>query len=56
MELPQNILDEMKRIKSYYPYRIIFAALEGTEWNVYAKTTRHVMNRLAREGVAVWKL
>lgn len=56
MELPDTVLVDMKRVKAYYPYRIVFAAFEGETWNVYAKTTKHVMNRLLREGITVWKL
>lgn len=56
MELPAHIVSEMQRTKSYYPYRIVFAAFENETWCVYAKTTNHVLNNLLRKGITIWKI
>lgn len=51
---PDDIEQEMIRMKSYFPYRIVFCALIGEKWEVQARTTMAVPNRLAREGVPVY--
>ena len=48
-------LAELKRLKEYYPYRIVFGVLRKTgEFEAWAKTTMHSANKLAREGHIVW--
>lgn len=49
---------EMRRVKSYFPYRIVFGVFdkETGEFSVWAKTTKHSMNRLVREGHLVYQI
>ena len=55
---PHSITDEqinqMHRVKSYYPYRIVFGCLEDGEFNVYATMTKAKMNNRLRKGIPVW--
>lgn len=53
--LNQSQLAELQRLKQYFPYRIVFGVLkkDGT-FEAWAKTTKHVANRLAREGHQVF--
>lgn len=45
-------------MKSYFPYRIVFGVVDKDtgEFSVWAKPTKHAMNRLVREGHAVFTL
>ncbi len=56
MQVPDNIQQDMQRIKAYYPFRIVFCVYDGESWEVYAKTTRHVMNNAIRKGYGVWSI
>jgi len=49
---------EMRRMKMYFPYRIVFGVIDKdtNEFFVYSKPTKHVANRLAREGHAVYMM
>ena len=51
---PEAIEQEMIRMKAYYPFRIVFCALVDGVWEVQARTTMAVPNRLARAGMPVY--
>lgn len=53
---PSKTLDEMKRTKSYFPFRHVFAFKQGDEWFVCADLTRRRMNNKARAGLPVFLL
>ena len=57
-ELTEAQIAEMRRTKQYFPYRIVFGVLDKDtgEFSVWAKPTKHAMNRLVREGHAVFTL
>lgn len=48
---------ELERLKSYFPYRIVFGAVspEGV-FEAYCKTTMHTANNLVRKGYQVFVL
>jgi hypothetical protein len=50
--------NEMARMKAYFPYRIVFGVIDKDtgEFFVYAKPTRHTMNKMVREGHQVFTL
>ena len=58
MNLSEQQVAEMRRMKSYFPYRIVFGVFDkdSGDFFVYSKTTKHTMNRLVREGHAVFTL
>lgn len=57
MELTQEQLKELQRLKAYFPYRIVFGVLRKSgEFEAWAKPTKHAANKLAREGHTVWIL
>lgn len=58
MNLSDQQVVEMRRMKSYFPYRIVFGVFDKDtgEFSVWAKPTKHAMNRLVREGHAVFTL
>jgi hypothetical protein len=57
MTLTAEQEQELKRLKAYFPYRIVFGVVRTTgEWEAYAKTTMATANRLTREGHAVFVL
>lgn len=49
---------EMKRLKGYFPYRIVYGALdpETNEYETGAVTTMREPNKLLRKGYEVYKL
>jgi len=49
---------ELRRLKQYFPYRIVFGVLDKVtgKFEAYATTTKHTANRLAREGHQVFVL
>ncbi len=57
-ELSDAQIAEMRRTKQYFPYRIVFGVVDKDtgDFFVYAKTTKHQLNRLVREGHAVFTL
>ena len=50
--------DQLKRVKAYFPFRICFGVVDKDtgEFSMYAKPTKHLMNKLARDGHKVWYL
>lgn len=54
VEVPNKTQIEMKRLKSYFPFRHVFAVLEKDEWFVYARPTKHTMNSKLRAGLPVF--
>lgn len=59
MNLTHEQQSEMQRLKSYFPFRIVYGAVnpQTSEWRCAAVTTMRQPNRLARDGwnVAVLK-
>lgn len=47
---------ELRRLKSYFPYRHVYGAIKGNEWISGAVATMHQPNKLARQGYTVFKL
>jgi hypothetical protein len=49
---------ELRRLKQYFPYRIVFGVIdkETGKFVAYTKTTKHTANKLAREGHQVFVL
>jgi hypothetical protein len=58
MELTDKQIEELRRMKSYFPYRIIYGAInpQTGEWIASAVPTMRVPNRLLREGWQVFTL
>ena len=56
IQVPQNTIEEMKHIKAWYPYRIVFCVYDGATFEVYVKTTKHTMNAAMRKGHKVWTI
>jgi hypothetical protein len=55
MELTEQQINELKRLKSYRPFMIVFGVLRSTgEWETYAKPTMHLANKLTRDGHKVF--
>jgi hypothetical protein len=56
--LTQKQLAELQRIKQYYPYRVVFGVInkDTGEFQTWCKTTKHIANKLAREGHQVFIL
>lgn len=54
--LTEKQVQEIQRTKRNFPYRIVFGVVDKNtnEFHVYAKTTKHIMNRLVREGHEVY--
>jgi hypothetical protein len=44
------------RTKDYFPFRIVWIKEvdNGADYEVYAKTTKHGLNKAMREGCKVW--
>lgn len=57
-ELNDAQIAEIRRVKSYFPYRIVFGVINKDTgvFLTYAKTTRHTMNKLIREGHYVYTI
>ena len=54
--LPQSAIAELQRLKDYFPFRIVFAAVRPTgEIECYAKHDRRTLNKLIRSGCKVWE-
>ena len=49
---------ELRMLKAYFPFRICFAAVEPKtgETTIYAKHTRHLMNKLNRAGFKIFSI
>jgi hypothetical protein len=56
--LNESQANEIARMKAYFPYRIVFGVIDKNtgEFFVYAKPTKHTMNKLARDGHQVFTL
>jgi hypothetical protein len=56
---PPDVVAAMQRTKSYFPFRHVWAVHQPgqvPEWETYAKTTRHLMLKQARNGKTVFYL
>lgn len=58
MELTEAQTAELRRLKSFYPYRIIYGAKnpQTGEWIASAVPTMRIPNKLLREGWQVFML
>lgn len=54
MQLNEQQKQELTRLKSYFPFRIVYGALRGDEFISGAVTTKKQPNKLARAGWLVW--
>lgn len=54
LELPQNIENELLRLRAYFPYRIIWCAHRNGEWVTGANTDKGQANKYARDGYQVF--
>lgn len=52
----EEAVKEAKRIKQYFPFRIVFIAGKDNEWDAYATVTKAKMNTLIRKGYEVLQL
>ena len=57
-ELTPAQVSELRRLKAYFPFRIVFGVInkDTGEFEAWAKPTMHAANRLAREGHYVFTL
>ena len=53
-EVPEALMAEMRLLKGYFPFRIVYGASKGADVLHGAVVTRSKPNRLAREGWKVW--
>jgi hypothetical protein len=55
-KLTPEQIDQMKRVKSYFPYRIIWSEInkETKEFSCFGSYTKRAMNASARKGNAVF--
>lgn len=58
MTLTDSQIEELQRLKDYFPYRIIFGVIDKDtgEFEAWCKTTNHVLNRKLRECHSVFTL
>lgn len=57
LNMNQDQINELKRIKMYFPYRIVFGAISPDgKFDAYCKTTMHTANNLVRKGYQVFIL
>ena len=56
--LSSEQITELKRIKSYFPYRRVYGAIhpQTKEFVTIAKSTAHTANSYARKGWSVFEL
>ena len=55
--IPLALRQDMRRLKAYFPYRIVYGAISPTGETVAAAVaTMHKPNALARKGWAVWRI
>lgn len=47
---------EMRRLKQYFPYRIVYGAVRGEKWECGAMKTNRRPNDLLRKGGTVFTL
>ncbi len=54
MELTESLVNELRRLKAYFPYRVVFGAISPSgEWEANAQPTKRRALSLARKGWAV---
>ena len=58
VQLTTTQTEELRRLKSYFPFRIVYGAINPTdnEYRTGAVTTMHQPNDLMRKGWAVFTL
>ena len=58
MSLSELQIAELRRTKQYFPYRLVFGAVNpgNGEFVIIAKATKHQANKLIREGWSVWEI
>lgn len=58
MDLTPEQHAELSRLKSHFPFRIVYGAINPAtnEWQCGAVTTKRAPNDLARKGWQVWLL
>lgn len=49
-------VQELQRLRAYFPYRIIWGEFVGDEFKAYATTTRRAMNKSVKMGNTVYQL
>ena len=47
---------ELKRLKQYFPFRIVFASYLDGKFETFADHTKRRMNSILRKGGLVWAL
>lgn len=53
--LTESEIDELTRLKQYFPYRICYCAKkEGAKTEFYAKSTKHGMKKLLEDGFSIY--
>ena len=48
--------EEMKRLKQYFPYRIVYGAIMNGEFSCGAVPTMRKIENLVKKGASVWTL
>lgn len=58
MELTQDQINQIQRLKQCFPYRIIYGIIDKDtkEFNSYAVTSMRIPNKLSREGHTVFTI
>ena len=58
VELTPAQVSELRRLKAYFPFRIVFGVInkDSGEFEAWAKPTKHAANRLARAGHHVFMM
>ena len=56
LELPETVERELKRLRQYFPFRIIWCAHRNGEWQTGAASTLRQPNKLQREGWQVFRV
>ena len=55
-QLTESETTELRRLASHFPYRIVFGAKRAGEFQMHAKHDRRLLNRMAKDGWAIWKV
>ncbi len=56
IEIPDNVQNELKRLKEYFPFRIVWCAVKDCEWVTGADLTRRNLNKYIRAGYSAFVL
>jgi hypothetical protein len=58
MELSQSTMNDMKRLKMYFPYRVVYGAVNPAtgEQVSGARKTKAAAKNLAKKGWSVWTI